>query len=149
MADLITFTIDRKGGQRVKDMLDRLAQLDTKYEKSIRKALRNAVKIWADHINKVIYNRGIEQRTGKLGRAFGVGTFKSERYGYIGGKSRPKKAAKTNGGWYAHFFARPARQMGPEKKFPFHREYRTKTSKVISAFKKELYKVLREAGGYI
>lgn len=149
MADLITFTIDRKGGQRVKDMIDRLANLDEKYEKQIRKALRNSVKIWADHINKTIYNRAIEKRTGKLGNAFGVGTFKSERYGYIGGKSRPKKAAKTNGGWYAHFFARPARQMKPSKKYPFHREYRTKTSKVISAFKYEMYKVLREAGGYI
>jgi hypothetical protein len=105
MADLITIN-DRAFIAK----LEKIRKLDENHEKEIRNALRESVKIWSDAINQKIYSGPITKRSGDLGKAMGAGTFKSEAKGYIGGKSRPKRASKKNGGWRAHFFASPARQ---------------------------------------
>lgn len=144
MADGIKFDLNKQEHSRVRWIIDELARLDTKYEKELRKALRDSVKIWADYINDQIYKGGIQKKTGRLGKAMGVGTFKSEAKGYIGGKSRPKGASPRNGGWYVHFFARPAKQMDQIKQFPFQRKYRSKTRKVLQEFKYQLNKLFNE-----
>lgn len=140
MADLIKIN-----DQAFLAKLRKLQEIDTKYEKEIRKALRDSVKIWADAVNQKVYSGPITKRTGQLGKAMGAGTFKSEAKGYIGGKSRPKRASKKNGGWRAHFFASPARQMDPKFKFDFQKVYNSKTRKVLGTFTSKINKILAQA----
>ena len=125
--------------------LEKLMKIDQDYEKEIRKALRESVKIWSDAVNQKIYSGPITKRTGNLGKAMGVGTFKSEAKGYIGGKSRPKRASKKNGGWRAHFFASPARQMDPKFKFDFQKVYSSKTRRVLGTFTSKINRILTQA----
>lgn len=131
-----------------KDFIDKLKKLSTlvdRHEDQIRKALRESVKIWADAINQKVYSGPIQKISGGLGKAMGVGTFKSEAKGYIGGKSRPKRASSKNGGWRAHFFASPARQMDPKFKFDFQKVYNSKTRKVLGSFTSKINKILTKA----
>lgn len=140
MADLITIN-DRAFLAK----LEKLSKIDDKYEKEIRKALRESVKIWADAVNQKVYSGPITKRTGGLGKSMGAGTFKSEAKGYIGGKSRPRRASKKNGGWRAHFFASPARQMDPKFKFDFQKVYNSKTRKVLGTFTSKINRILAQA----
>lgn len=143
MADLIKFDIDKKGSSEFNLMIKNLTKMDEYKEKDLKDALRKSASIWAYNINSKIYSRGIEKETGKLGKAMGVSAFKSERQGYIGGKARPKKASDKNGGWYMHFFARPAKQMRAIKKFPFQQEHRMKTRKVVSKLRQEVLNIIK------
>jgi len=74
----------------------------------------------------------------------GVGTFKSERGGYIGGKARPKKASSRNGGWRVHFFATPAVQMNKKYRFDFQKVYNSKASAIRKKFTSDLNRLLKK-----
>lgn len=142
MADRIKITLDDSEFERTMRAIQRL---DRDHEKELRKILRNAVKIATDKINASIYKGSIQKRTGKLGKAMGVGTFKSEAKGYIGGKSRPKRASSANGGWRVHFFASPAVQMDSKYRFDFQKKYNSVVSKVRSKFLKDFDKLVQKA----
>jgi hypothetical protein len=140
MADLITIN-----DKAFLAKLEKLAKIDQDYEKEIRKALRESVKIWADAVNRKVYSGPITKRSGGLGKAMGVGTFKSEAKGYIGGKSRPKRASNKNGGWRAHFFASPASQMDGKYRFDFQKVYNRNTRRVLGTFTSKINKILVKA----
>jgi hypothetical protein len=142
MADRVRINIDSKEFERTMRAIQRL---DRDHEKELRKILRDAVKIASDKINSTIYNRAITKRSGKLGKAMGAGTFKSEAKGYIGGKSRPKRASKSNGGWRVHFFASPASQMDKKYRFDFQQKYNSVIGKVRSKFLKDFDKLVEKA----
>ena len=139
--DNITIKIDDRRFLRAMRALEKF---DETHEKQLRKILRDSVKIAADKINQTIYQSGIKRDTGRLSKAMGVGTFKSESKGYIGGKSRPKRASSQNGGWRIHFFASPAVQMKNNKRFDFQKKYNTVSSKIRSKFIKDFNKLIDE-----
>ena len=102
--------------------------------KELKRVLRKAAKPWADNANSKVYNY-IERKTGNMGKAIGIGTFESKSRGYVGVKARPKAAPRgpeRNGGWRAHFFASPARQISPAKRIPWSTIYSQKTGEVIA-----------------
>ena len=114
----------------------RLDKLDgvTKNTKELKAVLRKAAQPWAKAANSAVY-RYVERRTGNLGKAIGIGTFQSERRGQVGVKARPKSSSRggeKNGGWRAHFFASPARQISPSKRIPWSTIYDSQNPQVIA-----------------
>ena len=116
-----------------KRKLDRLDGV-TKNTKELKAVLRKAAQPWAKAANSAVY-RYVERRTGNLGKAIGIGTFQSERRGQVGVKARPKSSSRggeKNGGWRAHFFASPARQISPNKRIPWSTIYDSQNPQVIA-----------------
>jgi hypothetical protein len=142
MADRIVLKFDDQEFERVMRALQRV---DQDHEKELRQILRKAAKIAADKVNSSIYSGTIKRDTGGLSKAMGVGTFKSEAGGYIGGKARPKKASDSNAGWRIHFFAKPARQMTKQRPFDFQGKYDTVLPKIRSQFLNDLKKLIEKA----
>ena len=119
-----------------RDFRRKLNRLDgvTKNTKELKAVLRKAAQPWAKAANSAVY-RYVERRTGNLGKAIGIGTFQSERRGQVGVKARPKSSSRggeRNGGWRAHFFASPARQISPNKRIPWSTIYDSQNPKVIA-----------------
>lgn len=141
MANRITINMDDRIARK---KLNKMITFTSDHEKELRKILRDCVKIAADAVNERIYSGAITQRTGNLGKAMGVGTFKSERGGYIGGKARPKRASSRNGGWRVHFFATPAIQMKRKYRFDFQKVYNSKTSAIRKKFTSDINRLLKK-----
>ena len=114
----------------------------------LKKVLRKSAKPWADHANSKVYNY-IQRKTGNMGKAIGIGTFESKARGEIGVKARPKamsKGGEKNGGWRAHFFASPARQISPAKRIPWATIYSQENATVIANVVKGVRALFKKEG---
>lgn len=137
MADIIKIDIEGRAFKgKLKSMLK-----DVEQTKEIMKIAKKSVKPWQRAINNSFYNH-TTRRTGKLGRAMGIAGIKTKDNKTHGAKVRPRAASENNGGWYAHFFARPAFNIRAGRriktKVPFSRIYGAQTNKVFNDFKKQV-----------
>jgi len=117
--------------------------------KELKKVLRKAAKPWAEHANSKVYNY-LQRDTGNMAKAIGIGTFESKSRNYVGVKARPKAPPKygleRNGGWRAHFFAKPARQISPAKRIPWATIYSQRNADVIANVVKGVRALFKKEG---
>jgi len=114
----------------------------------LKKVLRRSAKPWADTANSRVYNY-VKRDTGNMAKAIGIGTFESKARGEIGVKARPKAASKggeKNGGWRAHFFASPARQISQSKRIPWASIYQSQNATVIANVVKGVRSLFKKEG---
>jgi hypothetical protein len=111
-------------------------------ENLIDTALERGVKPWQNAFNNGQMYRYVDRRTGGFDKPMGNRKIKGLRKKVYGRKVLPKTKGKT-GGWRAHFFARPARQISKRKRVPFYRMFAQKTPTVIAKVNKELAEVMK------
>lgn len=110
-------------------------------ERLIDGALTKSVKPWQQAFNNGQMYRFVDRRTGGFDKPMGNRKIKGLRKKVYGRKVLPKTKGKT-GGWRAHFFARPARQISKKKRVPFYRLFAQKTPRVIKVASDELAEVM-------
>ena len=133
-----------------KDFKRALQRMEFKGQKTteLKKVLRKSAKPWADTANSRVYNY-VTRDTGNFAKAIGIGTFESKSRGEIGVKARPKAAPKgpeKNGGWRAHFFATPARQISQSKRIPWASIYESQNATVIAGVVKGVRDLFKKEG---
>jgi len=116
-----------------------------KAEKLLDKALRDSVKPWQEAVNNGWVYKWVNKDKGRLQDPFGNTKIKGRRKGVYGRRVGPKLKGKT-GGWFAHFFASPAKQIrrksGTKYKIPFAARFRGKNGKVAAAAKTNIAAVV-------
>lgn len=100
-------------------------------EKQLDSVLRKAVRPWQDAVNGGFMYRYLTRHEGRLESPFGNTKIKGKRKHVYGRRIGPKLKGKT-GGWFAHFFASPARQLKPKHKIPFFQTFRGKNGTVAA-----------------
>lgn len=104
-------------------------------------ALERSVKPWQNAFNNGQMYQYVDRKTGGFDKPMGNRKIKGLRKKVYGRKVLPKTKGKT-GGWRAHFFARPARQISKKKRVPFYRMFAQKTPAVIAKANQELKHVM-------
>lgn len=112
-------------------------------EHEIDKVLRKSVKPWQNAFNKGQMYGKLERRTGGLDKPMGNRKIKGTRSNVYGRKVAPKMKGKS-GGWRAHFFARPARQIKKGKRIHFSKMFAAQTKEVIRLTNKGIVEMLKE-----
>lgn len=100
-------------------------------EKILDTELRKAVKPWQDAVNGGWMYKWLNEHEGRLNNPFGNTKIKGKRKFVYGRRVGPKMKGKT-GGWFAHFFASPARQLKAKHKIPFFQRFRGKNGTVAA-----------------
>lgn len=140
----VRLVIERESIKELETKLRNMARkVGTKEAESlIDDALKRSVSPWQNAFNNGQMYQYVDRKTGGFDKPMGNRKIKGLRKKVYGRKVLPKTKGKT-GGWRAHFFARPARQISKKKRVPFYRMFAQKTPTVIAKANKELTEVMK------
>ena len=113
-------------------------------EKLLDNTLRKAVKPWQEALNNGKMYKWLDKDQGRLQDPFGNTKIRGKRKHVYGRRVGPKLKGKT-GGWFAHFFATPAKQIKrkAEKRVPFFSLFRAENGNVAALAKEGIEKLVR------
>lgn len=136
-------TLDTSELKRLEFWMKRYAEgmRSKEAEKVLDKELRKAVKPWQEAVNGGWMYKYVKENQGRLQDPFGNTKIKGKRRYVFGRRVGPKMRGKS-GGWFAHFFATPAKQLKGKYKIPFFSQFKSKNGEVAALAKLHISKAV-------